>query len=70
MPAAEMSVEVAARFIADHAWPDAEVDEQEVIDNLDLAYKEAAKRLHPDAGGTDADFQRLQEAKRVVEAFG
>lgn len=70
MPAAsEMSVEQAARFIADHAWPDAEVDEQEVIDDLDAAYKLAAKQLHPDAGGNDADFQRLQEAKRVIEAF-
>jgi hypothetical protein len=69
MPAAQVSVADAAQLIASTAWPESEIDPQEVIDNLDLAYKEAAKRLHPDAGGTDAEFQRLQEAKRVIEAF-
>lgn len=31
-------------------------------------YTEAAKRLHPDAGGTSEAFQRLQDARRVLEA--
>lgn len=70
LPAARMSVEDAAQFIAAHAWPDAEIDHQEVIDDLETAYRLAAKQLHPDAGGTDTDFQRLQEAKQVIEAFG
>jgi hypothetical protein len=34
---------------------------------IDLCYRTAAKRVHPDAGGTTADFQRLQEAKRVLD---
>jgi len=25
------------------------------------------KRLHPDAGGNEEDFKRLQEAKRILE---
>jgi len=32
-----------------------------------LAYKDAAKRVHPDAGGSTEDFQRLQDAKRVLD---
>jgi hypothetical protein len=35
-------------------------------EDIDRAYRQAAKRLHSDAGGTTADFQRLQEAKRVL----
>jgi len=30
-------------------------------------YREAARRLHPDAGGSTEDFQALQEAKRVLD---
>jgi hypothetical protein len=30
-------------------------------------YREAARQLHPDAGGTAEDFRRLQEAKRVLD---
>jgi hypothetical protein len=32
------------------------------------AYRTAAKRMHPDVGGSVAEFQRLQEAKRVLDA--
>lgn len=31
------------------------------------AYRAAAARLHPDAGGSTDEFQRLQEAKRVLD---
>lgn len=31
------------------------------------AYRAAAKKLHPDHGGDADDFQRLQEAKRILE---
>ena len=34
---------------------------------VEAAYRLAAKNLHPDTGGTTAEFQRLQEAKRVLE---
>lgn len=33
-----------------------------------LAYRDAAKRTHPDNGGSTDDFQLVQEAKRVLEA--
>lgn len=32
------------------------------------AYRQAAARVHPDVGGSTADFQLVQEAKRVLEA--
>lgn len=32
------------------------------------AYRSAAKKLHPDVGGSTEDFQLLQEAKRVLHA--
>lgn len=31
------------------------------------AYKDAARRTHPDAGGSTREFQLVQEAKRVLE---
>lgn len=31
-------------------------------------YRTAARKLHPDAGGSAEEFQRLQEARRVLEA--
>jgi len=31
-------------------------------DEVRTAFREAGKRLHPDAGGTDAEFARLQQA--------
>lgn len=67
MGAAAMTFEQAARFIADQAWPADEIDEQEVIDDLDTAYRAAAKRLHPDAGGDAALFRKLTEARDVIE---
>ena len=69
MPAQTMTVEAAARFIGEHAWGPA-VDEQEVLDDPAGAYRDAAKRLHPDAGGDQVLFQRLQEAKRVLDTYG
>lgn len=35
-------------------------------DALRSAFREAGKRLHPDAGGSEADFSRLQEAFAVL----
>jgi hypothetical protein len=66
MPAAQMTEDEALAFLRVHVgWsygPD--YDDPE---DIDRAYKQAAKRLHPDAGGSTADFQRLQEACRVPE---
>lgn len=33
-------------------------------------YRTAARKLHPDTGGSAEEFQRLQEARRVLEAAG
>jgi hypothetical protein len=67
----QMTPQEAARFVASHGgrtsagsiWHD-------LISNGPLrqvVYREAAKRLHPDAGGSKEEFQRLQEAKRVLD---
>jgi hypothetical protein len=37
----------------------------------DLAYKTAAKKLHPDLGGNEREFQKLESSMRLVrENFG
>lgn len=71
MPVApKMSVEQAARFIADHCSTPATAEAIAAGGKaFELSYRAAAKRLHPDAGGDAAAFQCLQEAKRVIEAF-
>lgn len=37
---------------------------------IEKAYRTAAKRAHPDAGGSDAAFQDLQEIMRILRAPG
>jgi len=37
------------------------------LEAFPLQYRVAAKKLHPDTGGNKEDFQRLQEAKEVIE---
>lgn len=74
MPA-RMTVEDAARFMCEAAgmspgtWG-------ALLDSITSgtpqlaygpAYRMAARRLHPDAGGSNGDFQRLQEAKRILD---
>lgn len=69
MPAAQMTADVAARLIA-HAAGDTDTGAWvQLVDAQarDDAYRRAAKRLHPDAGGSTEDFQRLQEAKRILD---
>lgn len=39
------------------------------VDTARSAYRAAAAATHPDAGGTTADFQLVQEARRVLEAL-
>lgn len=64
--ASAMTVEDAAQFIG-HGnkgpWRD-------LIANRDLmenCYKQRAKELHPDVGGSTMDFQKLQESKRILD---
>lgn len=61
MPAAAPMGPVDAReFIRLHSGMGLRGDDRD-------RYRAAARRLHPDAGGSTADFQRLQEAKRVLD---
>lgn len=62
-----MTVEEAARFITKHAGHPLHWDDI-LRGGHDSYYRDAARRLHPDAGGDVALFQQLQEAKRVLDA--
>lgn len=74
MAPAEMTVDEAARFIVQHAglpplgpgdtpWAEIIIEDRK---GLTAAYRQAAKRLHPDAGGDPADFRRLNEAHDLI----
>jgi hypothetical protein len=71
MPAAQMTVEEAARFLATVEGSNNVADRAGVLLSdayeLNYAYKLAAKRLHPDAGGSTEEFQKLQEAKLILD---
>jgi hypothetical protein len=61
------TVASAANFIRsaadNHAHDPCGCGEREYRD----MYRAAARKLHPDTGGTTAQFQRLQEARAIVE---
>lgn len=59
-----MTPEDAVRFLHEHSGMDGLIGDR---DRFTEAYRIAARRLHPDAGGTTEDFQRLQEAKHVLD---
>lgn len=72
-----MAVEDAVRFIAEHSdhdegdlWFSPENLAQCLPDptSVQTAYRVAAKRLHPDAGGDPELFRRLREAKQLLDA--
>jgi hypothetical protein len=66
-----MSVEQAARFIAEQSGVN--LNAHEVLTHGGMradAYRSAARRLHPDTGGSHELFTRLQEAKRVLNEHG
>lgn len=72
MPAAAMTVEDAARFLIEHGeWGDVSATVDEILDagsDVRAAYfREAAKKLHPDAGGNPELFKRLVEARDLLE---
>lgn len=70
MPTA-MTREQAAGFIQSYADPGGRIpgmcDDLMAGRMIEPYYKAAARKLHPDAGGSTEDFQRLQEAKRVLD---
>jgi hypothetical protein len=78
MPAHKMSVEEAAKFVCKHAgMPEASWGG--LLDSISSgrpemqygpAYRMAAKRLHPDTGGSVDEFQTLQEAKTILDGYG
>lgn len=62
------TLESAAAFISHHAGgPPAASTLITDRETLAIAYRKAARVLHPDAGGDTALFARLQEAKRLLE---
>lgn len=61
------SIEEAASFIAGHAGCSASAVLGADPNILQIAYRRAARELHPDTGGDTALFARLQEAKRLLE---
>lgn len=65
-----MTVDQAARFVSEHD-AGSTVGVGAILSDrkyLEFAYRNAAKKLHPDTGGDTAKFQLLQEAKRVLDA--
>jgi hypothetical protein len=74
---APMTVEQAAAFICEYQEARGEPGAVDfapghLIQNSDhaaVAFRGAAKRLHPDAGGDPELFKRLTEARDVLEAF-
>ena len=70
MPAGKMTRQDAAEFIASHQPS----GDKPMVAGLILAgdtrlpvwYRFAARKLHPDGGGSTTDFQRLQQAMTVL----
>ncbi len=61
-----MSTEDAAAFVADKAGG---CNAHDLIADPAIrkaAYRDAAKRCHPDNGGSEADFKKLQEAMEII----
>lgn len=67
-----MTVEDAARFIAEHSgspesWDLLANDSTRGSRVVARSYRQAAMRLHPDRGGDQALFQRLEQAKQILD---
>lgn len=66
-----MTVGEAVDFMASHADPHGRIPDLRVAlragRTVEATYRLAAKALHPDTGGSHEEFQRLQEAKRVLD---
>jgi hypothetical protein len=63
-----MTVRDAASFLIEHSGAHLLVDTLLDIPEQNASlYRIAARKLHPDTGGSNGDFQRLQEAKRILD---
>lgn len=61
------SPEAAAAFIATHSGLNRhDIEQDKTV--LTEAFRKAALKLHPDQGGDHADFAKLNEARKVLEA--
>lgn len=78
MPAAggsQMTVDEAAEYLIAKAHPtasDPPYAAQRVIEDGDLReriYRQGAKRLHPDVGGSHEEWTRFEEAKRMLDKY-
>lgn len=65
--AATMTLDEASQFLVQSAGYGLNETERLAGDGLNEIYRRAAKRLHPDTGGTTEQFQKLEEAKRVLD---
>jgi hypothetical protein len=72
MPAAAMTVEEAARVLARAANLLSEAAAQTMLDPVTRAivWRDAVKKHHPDVGGDRATWDRLEQAKRVLDEHG
>lgn len=75
MPAAKMTVEKAARFIAEQGHPEGVLNVAAVTTEViadpnyrTVLFRAAATRLHPDQGGDPDLFRRLVEARDLLDA--
>lgn len=63
----EMTVDEAAVFVAEQGdVPGAEATLLKFPAFAETAYKAAAKKLHPDKGGSDEDFAKLEKAMSLI----
>jgi hypothetical protein len=67
------SADEAGRWLMAEAYPEGWdggdlVDVLESEGALDTAYRNAARRLHPDVGGDPEDFKRLNAARDLIDA--
>lgn len=69
MPAgAAMDIDTAYTVLADAAGVGSQTVRTSDPGQIRDLYRKASRRVHPDAGGSTAEFQRLQEAMRVIDA--
>lgn len=64
---AAMTVDDAVRFLCEQSGWIGDFDPLADPEQLPVAYKTAARRLHPDAGGDPALFLQLKQARDLIE---
>ena len=48
-------------------WDILGIEQSASLDDVKLAYKRLAMRYHPDKGGSDTDFARIQSAYETLK---